>query len=70
MKNWLPSSLLFMPLFALANDVSDAYECLNIVDLQCAKVLRDQALQDDPNDKEVLLLHAKTLFHGESTKKS
>lgn len=68
MKNWLPSSwlssiLLFLPFVALANDISDAHECLNVVDLACAKKLRDQALKDDPRDEEVLQLHARTLFH-------
>lgn len=63
LSSWCTSSLLFLPLFAFANDVSDAYECLNIVDLECAKELRDKALEDDPRDEEVLLLHAKTLFH-------
>lgn len=68
MKNWLPSSwlssgLLFLPLFAFANDVSDAHECLNIVDLACAMKIRDQVLEGASKNEEVLQLHARTLFH-------
>lgn len=63
MKNWLLSSLLFLPLLAIANDISDAHQCLNIVDLACAKRLRTEALKNSPNDAETLQLHARTSFH-------
>ncbi|MEC8381441.1 MAG: hypothetical protein VXZ96_14020, partial [Myxococcota bacterium] len=70
MKNWFSNSLfaiwigsLFFGGDSFGRSASDGLDCLNQVDLKCAQDIRDELLQRQPNNDEVVQLLRRTLFH-------
>ena len=70
MKNWFSNSLFAIWIGSLlfggdsfGRSASDGLDCLNQVDLKCAQDIRDELLQRQPNNDEVVQLLRRTLFH-------